>query len=329
MTGWPEKVSTIPWGPIEKNWKRIKLQAPKLKTLLDDLKPDIVHAGPVQGPAFLAAMSGFHPLVTMSWGSDMLLEARRNFQTKRMTRITLSRTDVLVGDSKCIEEEARHYDYRGPYFQFPWGVDLQHFTPAGSTNLRAKLGWQEKTVLLSIRSFESLYDVKSIMHAFFQASDLRQDLRLMVFGQGTQETLLKEIVAAGGFEEKVYFGGHASLEELPDVYRSADLYISASHSDGASVSLMEALACGLPALVSDIPGNREWIEPDKNGWLFKTGNVKELSRYVRQFEKGSVETGAMKSTNRLLAEERADWSKNFPVLLKAYEKAIENHRGQG
>ena len=120
---------------------------------------------------------------------------------------------------------------------FPGELICNHFTPTGSTNLRAKLGWQDKTVFLSMRSFENLYDVKSIVHAFFQASDLRQDLRLMVFGQGTQETLLKEIVEAGGFEEKVYFGGHASLEELPDIYRSADLYISASHSDGASVSL--------------------------------------------------------------------------------------------
>jgi glycosyltransferase involved in cell wall biosynthesis len=327
-TGWPAKVTPVPWEPVEKNWKRIRLQASKLKSLLDDLKPDMVHAGPVQGPAFQAAVAGFHPLVTMSWGSDLLLEAGRNFQTKRMTRFTLSRTDALVGDSKCIEEKARHYSFKGPYFKFPWGVDLQHFTPAGPANLRTKLGWQNKTVSLSMRSFETLYDVKSIVHAFFQASNLRQDLRLMVFGQGTQETLLKEIVAVGGFEEKVYFGGRASLEELPDIYRSADLYISASHSDGASVSLMEALACGLPALVSDIPGNREWIETGKNGWLFKTGSLKELSKYLREFDKESGDTLVMKSTNRLLAEERADWSKNFPVLLNAYEKAFEIHRGQ-
>jgi len=327
-SGWPSNVTPVQWEPVEKNWKRIKLQAPKLQSLLDDLKPDIVHAGPVQGPAFLAAVAGFHPLVTMSWGSDLLLEAGRNFQMKRMTRFTLSRTEVLVGDSKCIEEKAQQFGFKGPYFQFPWGVDLQHFTPIGSANLRANLGWQEKIVLLSMRSFENLYDVKSIMHAFFQALDLRQDLRVMVFGQGTQEMPLKKIVEAGGFEEKVYFGGRASLEELPDIYRSADLYISASHSDGASVSLMEALACGLPALVSDIPGNREWIETGKSGWLFKTGNVKELSKYLRQFDKESNSTKAMKSSNRSLAVERADWSKNFPMLLEAYDKAIEIHGGQ-
>ena len=89
--------------------------------VLDEIKPDIVHAGPVQGPAFLAAVAGFHPLVTMSWGSDLLLEAGRNFQTKRMTRFTLSRTDVLVGDSKCIEEKARHLWLPGTLFPISLG----------------------------------------------------------------------------------------------------------------------------------------------------------------------------------------------------------------
>ena len=328
-SGWPEKITPVSWNPNEKNWKSLRLQAPKLKTILDILKPDIVHAGPVQGPAFLAAVAGFHPLVTMSWGSDLLLEARRNWQTRRVTHFTLSSTDVLVGDSKCIEEEARNFGYRGPYFQFPWGVDLKHFMPTGSTNLRTKLGWQDKTVLLSMRSFEKLYDVKSIIQAFCISSELRQDMRLLVFGQGTQEPLLKKIVREYGVEDKVYFGGKVSLEELPDVYRSADLYISASHSDGSSVSLMEALACGLPVLVSDIPGNREWIVPGKNGWLFKTGNVNDLGNHLLQFDKESSEILAMKVENRKLAEERADWTRNFPVLLQAYEKAIEIHGGQG
>lgn len=111
-----------------------------------------------------------------------------------------------------------------------------------------------------------------------------------------------------------------------EAYHTADLYLSATHSDGASVSLMEALACGLPALVSDIPGNAEWIVPGENGWMFKTGNPEDLARYMVKFDKDSPEVKKMRQQNRILAEERADWSKNFPVLLQAYEKAVELHR---
>jgi len=47
----------------------------KLGALLQELKPQLVHAGPLQGPAWLAARTGFGPLVSMSWGSDLLVEA--------------------------------------------------------------------------------------------------------------------------------------------------------------------------------------------------------------------------------------------------------------
>ena len=55
------------------------MQVPKLK-FIAELKPDIVHAGPLHGSAFRVALSGFHPLVTMSWGSDLMLEADRNLR---------------------------------------------------------------------------------------------------------------------------------------------------------------------------------------------------------------------------------------------------------
>ncbi len=326
VTGWPVKVTPVNWEPVKKSLFIIQLQAPKLKKVIESIKPDVVHAGPVQGPAYLAAVNLIHPLVTMSWGSDLMLEAERSFQTRRITRFTLSQTDVLVGDSKCILEKARKYGFKGPYFQFPWGVDLFHFSPAGSRNLQDELGWQENTVLLSMRSFEKLYDVDCIIQAFTIAAEKRPDLRLKVFGKGSREGLLRKLVAEAGLSDKVHFGGVAALENLPDVYRSADLYISGSHSDGASVSLMEALACGLPALVSNIPGNAEWIEQGVNGWRFTTGNAEDLAGFMVKFDKDSPEVNEMRQRNRVLAEERADWSKNFPVLLQAYEKAIELRR---
>ncbi len=327
-TGWPEQVHVVNWEPVEKNWLRVQLQVPRLKAVIRELAPDVIHAGPMQWPAFLAAAAGAHPLVSMSWGSDLLVEAKRNLHTRRITSLALARTDVLVGDSKCILESARSFGYKGPYFQFPWGVDLAHFAPGGVTGLRKRLGWEQDTVLLSVRSFESLYDVDTIVSAFCQASQVRSDLRLLVYGAGSRENVLRRKVEAAGMTAKVHFGGMVGLQELPEVYRSADLYVSASHSDGASVSLMEALACGLPALVSDIPGNREWIEPGVNGWRFGVGDAEELSSNFLRFDKDSIQTTEMKARNRLLAEQRADWTKNFPILLQAYEQAIELNRGR-
>jgi len=165
--------------------------------------------------------------------------------------------------------------------------------------------------------------VDVIVRAFIQARQANPDLRLLIYGQGSQEESLRKLLKQSGFLPDVYFGGFASFEQLPEVYHSADLYLSASHSDGSSVSLMEALACGLPAIVSDIPGNLEWIKEDENGWLFKDGKADELAQKILLAAAQVKSLVRMKAGNRLLAETRANWDKNFKVLLEAYELAVK------
>ncbi len=100
----------------------------------------------------------------------------------------------------------------------------------------------------------------------------------------------------------------------------ADLYISPSHVDGSSVSLMEALACGLPVLVSDIPANREWITDGANGWLFPDGDADALAAKIISVMQRRGQS-AIRKAARKTAEDRADWSRNFAVLLEAYQRA--------
>lgn len=322
---WPGDISEIEWQGINPNdvVQTLNDQLHWLQVVLESIKPDIVHAGPVQTAAYYVAKVGFHPLVTMSWGSDLLLEADENPFSSFVTNYTLKRTDVLVGDCACVGQKAESFGFpRQNYFQFPWGVDLQHFSPSGSSALRQKLGWQNKTVLLSNRSLSPLYGVDVLHKAFAEASAENPDLRLLLFGKGSQESQFKQFVYDHDLTDKVHFGGHASLEELPDIYRSADIYLSASHSDGSSVSLMEALACGLPVVVSDIPGNLEWINEGEQGWLFKDGDSHICSQKILLAASLVGKLNQIKIGNRTLAEKRADWSKNFTVLLKAYDAAF-------
>ena len=160
-----------------------------------------------------------------------------------------------------------------------------------------------------------------VARAFVIAAAQRPDLRLVMLGNGSQAGLLRRIFQRGGVEDRVFFPGHVAQDDLPRYYQNADLYLSASHSDGSSISLLEAMACGRPALVSDIPGNREWMTPGENGWWFPMATPtpwrKESSQAVAQRER----LAEMGTAARRTAEARADWQKNFPQLLKAFEIA--------
>jgi glycosyltransferase involved in cell wall biosynthesis len=84
---------------------------------------------------------------------------------------------------------------------------------------------------------------------------------------------------------------------------------------------MEALACGCPAVVSDISGNREWVEPERHGWWFEMGDITALKDRLLHAVVERDRLPVMGKAARELAERRADWSRNFPQLMHAYELA--------
>jgi glycosyltransferase involved in cell wall biosynthesis len=305
--------------------KGVQLVSGPLKTVIAKIKPDLLHAGPLTDCGYQAARSGFHPLVQMSWGSDILWEARKNVEARKRVRLALAHADALIGDCKAVERAATKYRFsEDKVVIFPWGVDLSRFSPNGTGDtLRKRLGWKNKFVLLHLRAWEPLYDPLTIARAFARAARENDRLRLLMPGRGKLKTRLVSVIRKARMLDRVYFPGQISQRELPAYFHSSDLYLSASQSDGSSVSLMEALACGTPALVSDILGNREWVQSGKHGWLFPAKDEFALAKAILVAEK-SDRLKAMSRQSRSLAEKKANWAKNKPLLFQAYEIALES-----
>jgi glycosyltransferase involved in cell wall biosynthesis len=181
-------------------------------------------------------------------------------------------------------------------------------------------------VILSTRSWERLLGVDLLLEGFLRAAAARPQLRLLMLGSGPMEADLRRSVRQSGMTERVHFAGPVEFERLPDYYRCADLYVSASHSDGSSISLLEALACGLPALVSDIAGNTEWVALQENGWWFPDGDAEALAQALLDFSDQAGGWGRYGARSREIAEQRADWRRNFPKLLEGYELARSSTR---
>jgi glycosyltransferase involved in cell wall biosynthesis len=317
---WPEGIEELHWtGQGNRNTRTL---VNDFRLLVKQFQPDVIHAGPIQKVAFIAACANMKPLVSMSWGSDLLKEADLSWRSRWITRFTLARTTILAADCRTVVRKAAEFGFKGPVKIFPWGVDLQHFTPGISGSLRRNLGWQDEFVFLSNRTLEPLYGVDVIAWAFISACQQNEHMRLLLYGKGSQETKLRALIDKAGLADRVFFGGVVSLDQLPEIYRSSNVYLSASHSDGSSVSLMEALACGKPVIVSDIPSNQEWVQNGVQGWLFRDGNSADLATRMTA---AAVSTDLEKVSIRCrqLAEERADWNNNFDILLSAYEQAVQ------
>ncbi|HLE14624.1 MAG TPA: glycosyltransferase family 4 protein [Anaerolineales bacterium] len=316
----PENIRQIKWtggqGPL--NFEDLSGLVGDLERVIQEVQPDLIHAGPIQSAAYLAARTGFKPLVSMSWGYDLLVDADRSPELRQATSFTLQHSTVLVGDCQAVRQKAISLGMPPEQIvTFPWGVDLEDFSLR-----RAPAPDKNAFTIFSTRSWEALYGVDILAQAFVQASRQNPELRLCMLGNGSLATELQSIFEKGGLIERVSFPGQVQQSNLPEYYRSADLYVSASHTDGSSISLLEALACGVPALVSDIPGNREWVEPGVQGWLFPEWDVEALAQGILHAVRERQALPEMGRAARQLAEARADWSKNFTELLRAYELAL-------
>lgn len=318
----PEKIKTIAWRGAQSTvrWFDGLGLLKDIKRILHTVRPDLVLAGPLQRSAFLIALTGYKPLVSMSWGYDLIYDAKRNALWSWMTRYTLRKSTVMVGDCKTIRNLAVEYGMPDERIvTFPWGVELEKYSPKGDSNQASNN--QDLFTLLSTRGWESIYGTKLVAEAFIKAASTRPDIHLVMLGSGSQEEEIKRLFQEAGLINQVNTPGTINQVDLPQYYHEADLYVSASHSDGSSISLLEAMASGLPVLVSNIPGNAEWVASGENGWLFPDGDVDGLTQKILQAANMRNDLAHMGMRARKLAEARADWKKNFPKLLKAFELA--------
>lgn len=306
-------------------WLRLM---PAFEGALELVKPDLIHAGPVQSCGFMAAIAGFRPLLLMSWGSDLLVDADRDALWRWMTRYALSHSDMLACDSSTVRLKAQSIvswpDDR--VVQFPWGIDLAIFRPgSGRQSIRAQLGWEDKRLVLSTRTWEKLYGIDVLLEAFRLANGSEPGLRLLMLGTGSLRETVEDFIAGQGLRDVVHCPGQIPHSELVHYFQAADVYVSCAHSDGTSISLLEALGVGVPVVATDIPSNREWIEPGVNGWLGKVGDPKSFAPALLNAARMSQqECAAMRQRNRALAEEKADWDRNIKKLMAAYTRLAQS-----
>lgn len=315
---WPGGKHTI---TTPESWWRLM---PDFTAILDQLKPDLVHAGPVQSCGFMTAVAGADPFLLMSWGSDILVDADRDDLWRWMSRYTLQRAAMVLCDCQAVRTKIQalvpYADDR--IVQFPWGIDLHQFAP-GPTALpvRSLPGWRGCVIVLSTRSWEPIYGMDVLLNAFAGAYAQNNQLRLILLGNGSLEQQVDQLIEGQNLTEVVFRPGRASQADIPEYFRAADLYLSCAHSDGTSISLLEAMASGLPAIVSDGPGNREWISHEVNGWLAPDGDSEAFSRLlVRGASLDPDARQQIAARNRQTVETRANWKCNSVQLLNAYDR---------
>jgi glycosyltransferase involved in cell wall biosynthesis len=306
-------ITVVPGLPLPRAL-RYPLARGAFARALDDFAPDLVEAHFVPNYGFLGALVGRHPLSVQCWGSDLLVSATRSRLHAARARYALARADVVVADARVLGEAALAFGAAPErVLVVPWGADLARFplaVPAARPHV------------VSVRQLEPLYDVATLVEALPAVQLAVPALSMTIAGDGPERETLVARVRALGLGDAVTFVGRVPHDRLAGLLGEGAAYVSTARSDSTSISLLEAMASGAVPVVTDIAGNREWIEDGAGGRLFPVGDTRALAHaLVTTLCDGAFQRTA-RALNRARVEADGDWSRNVARVEARYESLV-------
>lgn len=292
------------------------------KKTLRGIKPDIVCGFfIVDKYGFMAALTGFRPFLLLSGGTDILITPKKNLLRRGIIRFTLKRADIINCDAQIVKNEILElvpdYPERNIRVLLQPGINLDVFNPfAGRASVIDELCWSGKKILIMTRSLNPIYGVGYFLQALIDIVREEPDVRVILCGDGVLKSKFLQFVKEHSLEEYVYFAGHVRNEDLPAFLNAADIYVSSSLSDGTPVSLLEAMACRLPVVVTDVPAVMEWVKDGYNGFVVPRKNPVALARKIIELLKDEGLRKAMAENNYNIARESVDYNINYEKFQK-------------
>jgi len=300
--------------------KRVYLtRVPRVRRIIRSFAPDLVYAPYLASNGLTAVLAWKGPIIVAARGGDVLEQAGRTGLRRRLrealVRFVCGRAVLVHTVAQELDDELIRLGVPAwKLVQIPVGVDVRKFTPG------ADLPRPTATRLVCVRKHEPIYDNATVLNALARLKAAGRDFRCTMAGAGTLLEKHKEQAGALGLLDRVTFTGNLGHDRLPGLLQEADIYISASLSDGTASSLLEALATGLTPVVSRIRANTPWITHGRTGLLFEPGNAASLAEALETAMNDVELRRRAFVENPARVARDADMHKNMERLAGVFEK---------
>ena len=237
-------------------------------------------------------------------------------------RMTAPITDWLLTMNRQDEQIAKRYQLGRHIVPTPgMGIALTRFSPPSPAEKRALRRAMElpenSLVLIYAAEFSGRKNQKMLISAMPELPNAV----LLLPGRGALLDECRVLAQQQDVADRVRFPGFAS--NIEQYYRAADLCVSSSRSEGLPFNVMEAMACGLPAVLSDVKGHEDLVRSGENGFLFPYDDKNAFIRAVKQAAEPTFR--AQMSAAAVQTATPYGIDAVFPQLTALYSQAITNH----
>lgn len=297
----------------------------KTKKIIKNINPDVLNAHYITSYGFLAALAGFRPFIATAWGTDILINPRKNIITKWITRYVVKKTDLFTCDAVHMKKEMVNLGISENKIKIiNFGIDTEKFSPGPKDEkLEKELDLNAKTVI-SLKWLDPLSDIETLIQAANIVVKKYPQSRFLLIGPSAFKDHLEKLKKMSedfGISRQVKFLGPVFYKNIPSYLRVSDVYVCTSLSDaGLASSTAEAMACELPVIITDFGNNSDWVENNKNGFLIPLKDYKALAeKIIYLFENKDIgkEFGRI---NRKIIEERNSYRKEMEKMENIYKE---------
>lgn len=289
-----------------------------LKKIIRHFEPDVLHAHYATSYGLVGALTGFHPFVISAWGTDVMKFPNKNFVAKSILRYNFSCADLICATSNTIKEYISKVTDKEAQV-IPFGIDLQAFQPREVSPAFAP----GDLVLGSVKPLEPVYNISVLLDSFYLLHEKYPQLKLLIIGEGSQESELKEQALRLGLGSKVIFTGRVPFQEISDYYNKLSVLVNISEYESFGVSVVEAMACGKPVIVTNVGGLKEVVKDDSVGLKVEAGHVEQTAEAIERLVSDEGLYSSIAATARAYAAQHYNWKNNLSDMIRAYQRLID------
>ncbi|OQY30572.1 MAG: hypothetical protein B6243_10150 [Anaerolineaceae bacterium 4572_5.2] len=289
-----------------------------------DFDPDALHIffaipdGPI---GWLLKRSHKRPYIISLRGADVPTDEVKRFAAaykalRPIFAVLLKDADAVVSVSNGLRSHALK-SAPVPIEVVPNAIDLSVFRPPLNQSPSNTLRLLYVGRLVASKTPEVLIEAIDLLHQQETSS-----FALELVGDGSQRSLLEQMIIQRGLSKQVMFSGWVGHPALIEHYRQADIFVTATTWEGMPNTVLEAMACGLPIVGTSAPGMNQLVSDGKNGYLVPVKDPAALANRLQRLINNPYERARMGKESRKIAERQFSWDVIAAQYVEVYERVL-------
>jgi glycosyltransferase involved in cell wall biosynthesis len=308
------------WAVVPR-WRYL-LAVSEARSLLQRLRPQILHAQYAGGYGLLGSLTGFHPYVISVWGSEVLTFPRISPVHRALINFNIRRADYVCSTSQYMAGLTQQYAGRKVIWT-PFGVDCTEFTADAASAQRD----DGAVTIGTVKALDKGYGIEHLIAAFAALRGRLQsyNLRLLIVGEGPEHRRLERIAHALGVDAVTEFTGWVPHHRVPEYLRRLSIYVAPSvHEESFGVAVLEASACAVPVVVSRVGGMPEVVQDQQTGFLVPPGDEVALADALERLVTSQELRRSMGAAGRRFVLEHYAWDATARIVEDLYDRILND-----